>query len=119
MRYFKYILLGMMISISSCNKYLEVKPKGVILPEKLSDYEGLLNSQTLTETFPSHILYFADDVQGEFRITDQSAAANAYYWRPQMEINAEVSPPVWGLLYRAIYNTNIILNYVEGSVDGS
>ena len=104
---------------ASCNKFLEVKPKGVILPETVSDYEGLLNSSSLTETFPSHILYFADDVQGQFRITDRSSAANAYYWKNQLEQNAEVSPPIWGLLYRSIYNTNIIIRYVEEATEGS
>jgi len=119
MKYFKYILLGVMVSFSSCNKYLEVKPKGVILPEKLSDYEGLLTSHQLTETFPSHMMYLTDDVQGEFTITDRGSSANAYYWRPQLELNSELSPPVWGLLYSAIYYTNIILNYVDETNDGS
>lgn len=113
--------MGMLVTLAftSCNKFLDVKPKGVVLPEKLSDYEIILNSPTLTQTFPALLLYCTDDVQGEFSKTVQNPAANTYFWRPQMEVNTEVSPPVWGQLYRCIYNSNIIIRYVEGASDGS
>ncbi|MBA4168006.1 MAG: RagB/SusD family nutrient uptake outer membrane protein [Chitinophagaceae bacterium] len=106
-------------ALVSCSKFLDVKPKGVVLPEKLNDYEALLNSPTLTETFPSQIAYCADDVQGEFSPSDRSTSSNAYYWRPQMNISMEVNPAVWGSLYHSIYDANVIINYVEAATDGT
>lgn len=103
----------------SCNKFLEVKPKGVVLPEKLADYEAMLNSRTLTETYPSQELYCTDDMQGDFSASDRSAKSNAYYWRPQLDISTEVSPSVWGQLYRCIYDANVIINYAGNSSEGS
>ena len=103
----------------SCNKFLDVKPKGVVLPEKVADYEALLNSTTMTETFPAELIYSTDDVQGEFKPSDRNANASAYYWQRQLDPGVEVSPAIWGPAYRSIYNANVILNYVEAATDGT
>ncbi len=39
-------MLSMAVSFTACDKYLDVKPKGLVIPEKLGDYEGLLNAPT-------------------------------------------------------------------------
>src|SRR6187402_1439235 len=108
-----------LLQLISCNKYLDVKPKGVVLPEKTADYEAMLNSPSLIETFPSQALYCTDDMQGEFSASDRSAKSNAYYWRPQLDISAEVSPSVWGQLYHSIYDANVIINYAGKSTEGT
>jgi hypothetical protein len=114
------IVLSILLSVglTSCEKFLDVKPKGVVLPEKLADYEALLNSPTLTETYPTHLIYCTDDLQGLYTKNDRASEANAYFWRNQMENSTEVSPPVWGPLYRAVYNCNVIINYI-GKTSGS
>lgn len=99
------ILLGM----ASCKDFLEVKPKGVILPEKLSDYESLLNSLTMMQTFPSALLYSTDDYYVEYTPVERRVAANMYFWRQEADVNDQVSPAIWGQLYRVIYNANVII----------
>lgn len=115
-----YIALLMLLSagMPSCKEFLDVKPKGVILPEKLGDYEAMLNAPTMIETFPAHMIYITDDLQGRYTITERKSEANAYYWKPQMENSTEVSPPVWGEQYRSVYNCNVIINYI-GNTPGS
>ncbi|WP_316817268.1 RagB/SusD family nutrient uptake outer membrane protein [Pedobacter nyackensis] len=117
----RYIaLLFMAIGIfSACNKFLDVKPKGIIIPEKVTDYEAILNSPTLTKTFPINLLDFADDNFNKPTALDQSPTANGYYWRPILTINEKASPEVWGPLYRAIYNTNVIINGVPKASGGT
>ena len=80
---FLFILVGI---FSACNKFLDVKPKGIILPEKVADYEGLLNSPTLTRTFPINLLDFTDDNFNDIDNTNQSSTANGYYWRPVLTV---------------------------------
>lgn len=99
----------MLLSLASCKDFLEVKPKGVIIPEKLSDYESLLNSLTMTQTFPSTLLYCTDDYYGEYSLTDRGALANAYFWRQDLDINDQVSSVIWGQLYRVVYDANVIV----------
>lgn len=98
-----------LLSIASCKDFLEVKPKGVILPEKLSDYENMLNSLTMTQTFPDALMFCTDDFYGEYSPIDRSLQANMYYWRRELDINDQVSPIVWGKLYRVIYDANVII----------
>lgn len=100
-----FMLLGM----ASCKDFLEVKPKGVILPEKLSDYESLLNSLTMMQTFPSALLYSTDDYYVDYTPVERSVAANMYFWRQEADVNDQVSPAIWGQLYRVIYNANVII----------
>nr|WP_162988826.1 RagB/SusD family nutrient uptake outer membrane protein [Pedobacter schmidteae] len=100
-----FILLGM----ASCKDFLEVKPKGVILPEKLTDYESLLNSVTMMQSFPSALLYNTDDYYVDYSPIERSIAANMYFWRPEADVNDQLSPAIWGQLYRVIYNANVII----------
>lgn len=99
-----------LFSVVSCKDFLEVKPKGVILPEKLSDYENMLNSLTMTQTFPAALMYCTDDFYGEYSPIEQSMAANMFLWRQEIDINDQVSPIIWGQLYRVIYDANVIVN---------
>lgn len=113
------VLLFMAIALGACNKFLDIKPKGLILPEKVADYEGLLNSSTLTQTFQVSLLHFTDDYLNDFDGLNQSSVANAYYWRPLITINQKADPEVWGPLYNAIYSTNVIINNVMEAKEGT
>lgn len=116
----KYIFLVLLaLMASSCKKFLEVKPKGIIIPEKLADYEGLLNAPSMTKTFPINLLDFTDDNLNTFEVTVQSPTANGYYWRPVITINEKASPDVWGSLYRCIYSANVVINGSGSAADGS
>jgi hypothetical protein len=110
------MVIGM---LSACNKFLDIKPKGIIIPEKLSDYEDMLNSPTLTRTFPINLLDFTDDNFNKFDALNQSPTANGYYWRSVITINEKASPDVWGPLYHSIYDTNVIINGVLKATDGT
>lgn len=113
------ILLFLVVSFTACDKYLEVKPKGLVIPEKLADYEGLLNSRTMTMTFPINLLDFTDDVFNKIDAINQSATANGYYWRPMISIDEKATPDIWGPLYRCIYDANVIINGVPEVPDGT
>ena len=113
---FLFILAGI---FSACNKFLDVKPKGIIIPEKVEDYENILNSPTLTKTFPINLLDFTDDNFNAIDYINQNPTANGYYWRPILTTNEKASPDVWGPLYHAIYDCNVIISGVVNTSDGT
>lgn len=113
---FIFILAGM---FSACDKFLDVKPKGIIIPEKVADYENILNSPTLTKTFPINLLDFTDDNFNSIDNINQSPTANGYFWRSVLTVNEKTSPDVWGPMYRAIYDCNVIINGVVKATDGT
>ncbi len=36
-----------LVSLSSCRKFLEIKPKNIFIPTTLTDYENMLNAATV------------------------------------------------------------------------
>lgn len=114
--YFLLLLAGL---ISGCNEFLEVKPKGIIIPEKLADYEAMLFSQRVTLVFPPELLYPTDDFYDVYDEANRSTAANAYYWREGLDPTELVPPVIWGGYYSAIYHNNVIIRKAPDAIDGS
>jgi hypothetical protein len=118
-RYIIALLFIVASTFPSCDKFLDVRPKGLIIPEKVADYEGILNSPTLLKTFPINLLDFTDDNFNDLDKLSENPTANGYFWRPVITINEKTSPDVWGPLYRAIYNCNVIISGVLGASEGT
>ncbi|RXK83214.1 RagB/SusD family nutrient uptake outer membrane protein [Filimonas effusa] len=117
-----FILLNTLLLVallSSCNKFLEVKPKGIVIPEKLEDYENILNSREIAFSFAPELLYCTDDFYETFDALNITTVANAYYWRPGLDPNEKENPAVWGDLYKSVYHTNVIINNVLNASGGS
>lgn len=119
MKHLYIILLPFACLLMACNEFLDVKPKGLVIPEKIAHYENLLNSPTLLKTFPINLLDFTDDFATSYDILNQSTAANGYYWRQILNTNEKENPAVWGSSYRCIYFANVIINGVESASDGT
>ncbi|SEW01659.1 RagB/SusD family nutrient uptake outer membrane protein [Chitinophaga arvensicola] len=107
------------VSFTACNKYLDVKPKGLVIPEKLADYESMLNSPTMVQTFPINLLDFTDDVFIATDAASQSPSNNGYCWKRVLTVDEKASPDVWGPIYRCIYDANVIINGVPAAPDGT
>ncbi len=114
-RFFTLVLCSVIIFTTGCKKFLDVTPRGVVIPKLVAEYDGMLNATTITTSFPATLLYCTDDFQGLYTNTDQSASANTYYWREHINLDNEASPLVWGDAYRVIYNTNVIIQGVLNS----
>ncbi len=114
---YSFVLLAGLIS--GCNGFLEVKPKGIIIPEKLADYEAILHSQAVTLVFPPELLYPTDDFYDVYDEANRSSAANAYYWREGLDPNELAPPAIWGGYYSAIYHNNVVIRKAPEAIDGS
>lgn len=117
--YILFTVLMLAAGLSACNKFLEVKPKGIVMPEKLEDYENILNSREVAFSFAPALLYCTDDFYETFDALNITTVANAYYWRPGLDPNEKENPAVWGDLYKSVYHTNVIINNVLQSTDGA
>lgn len=113
-----YIVL-LAAGLSACNKFLEVKPKGIVLPEKLEDYENVLNSREVALSFSPSLLHCTDDFYETFDALNVTPVANAYYWRPGLDATEKENPAIWGDLYKSIYHTNVIINNVLNATGGT
>jgi hypothetical protein len=113
------IIIYLALFLTSCHKYLDVTPKGIVIPSTTAQYEGMLNSPALTQTFPKELLYLTDDVYLLADVTSTTTTTNAYLWQPYLNAEDENSPAIWGSLYSAIYYCNVIINRVMSATDSS
>jgi hypothetical protein len=119
MRKNKYTIVCLALLLMACNKYLDVTPKGIVIPSTTAQYEGMLNSPTLSQTFQPELLTITDDVYYTADINSTVTLTNAYLWREYINAEDQNSPAIWGNLYTAIYYSNVIINRVMDATDNS
>lgn len=114
-------LLFVAITFSSCEKFLEVTPKGKFIPKFIQDYEELSsnpsyssNSNAMLERLSDNI-FFRDD-----RIISSltQATTKAYKWMPEFYLSTETDSG-WDPMYNNIFNANIIIENVTKLTDGT
>src|SRR5699024_6638556 len=59
--YFYILLLISLLSFQSCESYLDIKPKGYVIPQTVEDFERILNDVSLTKFLSDGIEILSDD----------------------------------------------------------
>jgi tetratricopeptide (TPR) repeat protein len=126
MKFFKntiYILLSL-IFFTSCKKFTDVQPKGVIIAENIADFESILNSDRPMDNpfgLSNSIVNASDDRWAKsFSIQNNTSAdVNLYFWRQYINTTTDTRADVWGDFYNAIANLNVITEGVLTAPDGT
>lgn len=132
MKAFKHIAYiitaAIVIGNTGCSKFLDIKPKGYDIPEKIEHFEGMFNNESLTYyrqqigmgLFNPSIGFLGD----EYTVTAKSYAkltevtSRIYNWEymPFQESSRCVE---WGGTYANIYTYNVIINNIMDAIDGT
>lgn len=113
------ILLTVVFFLPSCKDYLDIKPKGVSVPEKASEYEQLLNYAQMTKGLEVYMNYMTDDAalpdKGYAGYESKSTAI-----RNLFTFQSEIfGPAEWDILwlqsYNRIYYCNVVINQIMDS----
>lgn len=120
-------ILAMGLLLSGCNNYLDIRPKGYIIPEATKDYEALLNGADIMKASESYPNYLTDDayIPSEdatgFLIglnTTERYIRNLYTFQKNTYGTAETDG-LWDYTYNRIFTYNVLINEVMDSQDGS
>ncbi|QPH40930.1 RagB/SusD family nutrient uptake outer membrane protein [Pedobacter endophyticus] len=122
MKKIKYItqLLLCCLVLSSCDKYLDVEPKGKQLLKTTNDFDLWLNNQVLTsETSADNIMnYMTDNIDLQNVNTPPTTLSELIYtWAPQFTTDITSTTYLWGEHYKRIslFNTVLVgINAAEG-----
>lgn len=119
MKYRILLLAALTLSLQGCDDFLDVKPKGISIPEKAEEYEQLLNYQQMTKASECYMCYMTDDAYvpdkglagyEEMAISDR----NLYTFQSEV-----FGPAEWDILwlqgYNRIYYTNVVINQIMAS----
>jgi hypothetical protein len=120
----KYIWLsvisGFLLAITSCNKYLDVKPKGVQLLSTVTDYDQWLNSSALEATLPTVLNNLADNVDNPVIPNPPVLSTDLVYtWAAQFVPNVAVPADILPNHYNAIYYFNTVIQGIDGATGGT
>lgn len=123
--YYVFSLLSILILTISCDSYLDIKPKGIVIPEKCSDYEQLLNYAQLmksSDSYPNYItddvlLPYQDDLTGGYKFADLSIQ-NLYSFAKEVYGDGEADG-LWEYSYNRIYTYNVIISNVMNSTNAT
>lgn len=128
--------LILLLTISSCDReeFLDLQPKGQLIPSKINDYRLLLDqterfgSATLTVISPGFVNSFSNTEYASDDITVPNALltffeqgsreANIYLWEDQI-YNLTQEDPDWQNLYGQIYVANIVIEEILEASDGT
>jgi len=110
----------MLILFSSCGKFLEIEPKGKVILKTLTDYDLLLNSQSLTSSGEQLLNMMSDDADNpSVDPLARTTTVLSYLWANDLNPTINERPLVWGFHYSNIYAFSAVINGVERATTGS
>ncbi len=118
----KIVYIGLLVAstmFGSCDKYLDIKPVGAVIPTTTSDFRGLL--ATAYSIFPAHKSYLnlrTDELYLDEYSEDLSAIKDIYLWNDQNP-DPTTTPYPYQNFYRSIFYANHILSEIDEKAGNS
>ncbi len=120
-KYIKIICLSALLSLVACDDYLDIEPKGSLIPQSVEDYERLLVNYDILKTSAEYGVYLTDDVFIPEKFEDnyilgfdkirENYKKNLYTFDKEVFLESEKDYS-WISPYKAIYNYNVIIDNV-------
>ncbi len=119
---FKWFITALLSGIifSSCDKYLDVQPKGVRLLETVTDFDLWLDNEYLATSVPGELNLFTDYKDNtSIKNPPQNDPDLIYTWHHQFSDDIKTPPVIWKDFYQAIYYYNTVIQGVDAAIGGS
>lgn len=120
------LVLASVLLLQSCNDFLDLKPKGIQIPEFYDDYVRLFNHKDMMSVDDSYLNYITDDVLLGDRSVPfgqleqaQEHQRNLYTFTNGAIFSGGMSDNLWEKTYKRIYTLNVIINNVANCPDGN
>lgn len=119
-----YILMASLGLVFGCDNYLDVAPKGLVIPSEIKDYDLLLNGgdNTIHTTADENALFLtADDWHAtEADLGDLTNPNNdllkLFKWDSELYLDQTEEPYSWKAPYKNIFTYNLIINEVDEAI---
>lgn len=118
-------LLGITMLLSSCEKYVDIRTQGSLVPKDIQNYRYLLNNTSTYETntvlgnLASDDVSIVDASQQSSLISSDTYAPyrNSYTWQDNIFVlgTSYENDRDWNRMYSIIYNTNTIISELPAS----
>lgn len=122
-----FSIATLILLFTSCNNFLDVQPKGEIIPKTAADYESMLNYSQLLKASESYPIFLTDDVFLPDVAADyytpgldyaERSTVNLYTF--QSEVFGESEEDfLWSGSYNRIYYYNVVAQHILTASDAS
>lgn len=112
-----------LLSLVSCNDFVDVIPKGSVIPSSVDDLGMMINnvqpslSSTLSLMTDDAALPYDDPFYSITKSKEEHV--NAYLWGSPYIYNVNSDDPFWNGLYKSIYVCNYILENINSASEGA
>lgn len=119
---YKYAAIIAVLLFTSCNKFLDVEPKGVVIPTTLDDFLALMSNSTEISRSSNNTQFLTDEINlpDIYRASAGNypgpAAIKAYDFEAELYDVSEDDED-WKLAYRTIYIANSVLAGLETNTE--
>lgn len=114
-RYYYLLLMLVVLSVSSCRKFVELEPQGRVIPTTIEDYKLLLNNDAVFNLSHGTTDFVTDDIAMlNDNLIDRFAESSLliYKWA-ELFYQPNEDDPEWNLFYKQIYTANVIIKGVS------
>jgi tetratricopeptide (TPR) repeat protein len=121
----KYIYLSLLAALSfattSCDKFLDVEPKGIVIPTTIEDYDALLSAPLEIGRTSNIQVYLTDDI---FLPEEKRSSANSGFPGKEGVLAYDFADNIydsneddqdWNIAYRTIYVSNTVIEGLKAS----
>ncbi|WP_256004846.1 RagB/SusD family nutrient uptake outer membrane protein [Pedobacter deserti] len=119
----KWLVLAALplLLLTSCDKYLDVQPKGKRLLKTVGDYDLWLNNLfSLEQAIPNELNLLDDNVDDVYIKNPFTSQNNwIYTWQKQFALDLAAAPAIWKDFYESIYYYNTVLNGIDEATGGT
>ncbi|MGS2740034.1 RagB/SusD family nutrient uptake outer membrane protein [Sinomicrobium sp. M5D2P17] len=115
-RYRLFIFAGL-LATGACDDYLDVEPKGQIIPREVGEYDLLLNDLNDHRSFGDELYFSSDDffpyeLEDDENVTPDNPQFKFYRWAGDLYREGSV-PGAWQTPYNFIYTYNVIIDGID------
>lgn len=103
------LLLGM---LGSCDSFLDVNQKGMVIPQTVEDYEEMLNLPVMFDVTNADLMMPEIEVSNDVFASLTTVQRNGYQWAPYQYLQDE-NDDNYSNLYKRIYACNEIINHID------
>ena len=112
-----YLLLLGCFSLIACDDYLDIKPKGTLIPTTFDEYSKILDYEYNLRFADGDVDIYSDDVYLYGTVHDSwvsQVGRRAYKWEPTIYFSGDRDGS-WSGAYSRIFNFNLIIKEIDGA----
>lgn len=116
---YQFLFIASFVAISGCDKYLDIEPKGMVVPSTAEDFRQLLNSgYNVFPKYKSDVTFRSDELSADTNADDFPIFQNVYTW-DDVTTTAQTTQYQYEDFYKSIFYANETINTGQSKMPDS